>query len=109
MNLTDLIIFILASIGLTNIIVNSNIFKPVREWMELQSEALGELFGCVTCVGFWVGLFLPMFYFDMPCLIGGAISSISNYVFVVVIDYLMAKAYLENHVHEEGEEDDDEK
>ena len=50
----DLVYFILASYGLTQILVYGkvlNCFRPQKGW-------LGKLFECPMCIGFWVGAFL---------------------------------------------------
>ena len=53
----DLIWFVLASYGLTFLIVYANIFdriRPSKEWL----WGFGKLFHCPLCVGFHVGWFL---------------------------------------------------
>ena len=53
----DLIYFILASYGLTQILVCGSIFnkiRPSRKWL----SGFGKLFHCPMCMGFWVSAFL---------------------------------------------------
>ena len=53
----ELIYFVLAAYGLTQILVYSSIFnkvRPTRTWL----NGFGELFHCPMCMGFWVGMFL---------------------------------------------------
>tara|TARA_R100000808_G_C2144405_1_gene152192 strand:- start:478 stop:786 length:309 start_codon:yes stop_codon:yes gene_type:complete len=50
----DLIYFILASYGLTQILVYGSIFNSIRP----DEKALNGFFHCPMCVGFWVGTFL---------------------------------------------------
>ena len=50
----DLLYFVLASYGLTQILVYGTIFNSVRP----TKGKLGELFHCPMCLGFWVGAFL---------------------------------------------------
>jgi len=53
----DLLYFILAAHGLTQILVYGTIFNNIRpptEWL----KGLGKLFHCPMCMGFWSGAFL---------------------------------------------------
>ena len=50
----ELFYFVLASYGLTQILVYGTIFNSVRP----VKGKLGELFHCPMCLGFWVGAFL---------------------------------------------------
>ena len=46
--------FCLISYGLTQILVYGKIFDPIRP----TTGWFGQLFKCLMCTGFWVGLFL---------------------------------------------------
>jgi hypothetical protein len=50
----NLLLFILASYGLTQILCYGKIFDKWRP----KYGKWGELFSCSMCMGFWVGLFL---------------------------------------------------
>ena len=50
----DLLYFVLAAYGLTQILVYGTIFNSIRP----TKGKLGELFHCPMCLGFWVGAFL---------------------------------------------------
>tara|TARA_R110000824_G_scaffold83385_1_gene208834 strand:- start:2340 stop:2636 length:297 start_codon:yes stop_codon:yes gene_type:complete len=50
----DLIYFVLACYGLTQILVYGTILAKIRPTAGL----LGELFHCPMCLGFWVGVLL---------------------------------------------------
>ena len=50
----DLLYFVLAAYGLTQMLVYGTIFNSVRP----TKGKLGELFHCPMCLGFWVGAFL---------------------------------------------------
>jgi len=52
----ELLYFILASYGMTFIIVYGSIFNKIRP--NKESGKIGELFNCPLCIGFWVGVFL---------------------------------------------------
>ena len=53
----ELLWFVLASYGLTQIIVYGTIFDSIRPPCESYG-GLGKVFHCTMCMGFWVGLFL---------------------------------------------------
>ena len=64
-----LIMFFLATIGLTNILVHGRIFdvlkvgnKTVRQWMKSMGT-FSEVWDCYECTGFWAGLFCGFFFF----------------------------------------------
>jgi len=50
----DLVYFVLASYGLTQILVYGSILNFLRP----TKGIIGELFNCSMCMGFWVGVFL---------------------------------------------------
>jgi hypothetical protein len=57
--------FLLASVGLTQIIIDSKIMEGVRNYMKkVLSEYWYTLFECYMCCGFWSGVFcgLVMFF-----------------------------------------------
>jgi len=54
----DLLYFVLASWGITQIIVYGSVFESTRVRVEKKSNWFGALFRCPMCTGFWVGAFL---------------------------------------------------
>ena len=87
-----LIYFLLASAGMTQILVYGKIFdkiRPTQGWM-------GQLLSCSMCTGFWVGLFLwitnsltTLFTFDYSIVTGlflGCIGSLASYLIDAVFD-----------------------
>ena len=91
----ELIWFILAAYGLTQIIVYGSIFnkiRPPKDWL----KGFGELFHCPMCMGFWVGVFLfgvncetELFNFEynfINALILGCLSSGTSYLLSVLIN-----------------------
>ena len=48
---------LLATIGITLIIVTSSIFQPLRNVIESISGFFHTLITCPLCTGFWVGVF----------------------------------------------------
>ena len=91
----ELLWFILAAFGLTQILIYGKIFDAWRP--EKHSyNGLGEIFHCSMCMGFWVGVFLfcingmtELFSFDYTVanlLICGCVSSATSYVLCTLFD-----------------------
>jgi hypothetical protein len=55
-----MILFIFAVIGLTHILVDSEIMAPVADWFEtwLPAKVHHGIFECYQCSGFWCGAVL---------------------------------------------------
>jgi len=50
------LIFCFATIGMTNIIVDSSLFEPIRDWLKSWLHPkVYELFECHQCCGTWCG------------------------------------------------------
>lgn len=85
----DVLLFVLAAYGLTQILVYGSIFNKIRPSKDLLF-GLGELFHCPMCMGFWVGVFLwaisfrtSLFTFDDSIITGfllGCLSSGTSYI-----------------------------
>jgi hypothetical protein len=71
----NLILFILGTIGLTNIIVDSSLFQPIRAWAKgeiaLREAAnifihpkFGKLLSCYQCCGVWAGWMVGLLLFS---------------------------------------------
>jgi len=90
----DLLHFILASWGMTQILVYGTIFEDHRDWIMEKSNWFGTLIHCPMCTGFWVGVFLfgingftELFNFEYNIanlLILGCISSATSYALNIV-------------------------
>ena len=52
----QLLVFLLASYGVTNIITISRLFRPLRDWLAKKSTAAGHWVGCPMCMGVPVGV-----------------------------------------------------
>ena len=91
----DLIYFILAAYGLTQILVVGSIFnkaRPSKNWL----YGFGKVFHCPMCMGFWVGMFLfginrwtELFSFEYTLanmLILGCLSSGTCYLLGVLVN-----------------------
>jgi len=57
----DIIIFLLAAYGISNIMVYSSIFQWWRTfWDRVSPKFFGDLFQCMMCLPFWVGVILSI-------------------------------------------------
>jgi hypothetical protein len=56
----NLILFILGVVGMTHIIVDSEISEPVYQWIKPRSPWLAGLMDCYQCTGFWCGIALGL-------------------------------------------------
>lgn len=80
-----MLMFILATIGLTNILVHGKILdlikiegKSIRQWMH-NTPWSEELFSCYECTGFWAGLVCGLVLFPwwlcFMCAFAGSVLS----------------------------------
>ena len=60
----ELIIWILASYGMTQILVYGSIFNSIRGWITKHSKFFGDLLECVMCTSTWVGFFFSLAFFS---------------------------------------------
>ena len=52
-----MILFILATLGMAFIIVESSLFEPIRKYVDANMPAkFGKLVNCLQCSGFWCGV-----------------------------------------------------
>ena len=62
MELSNVLLFVLASIGLSHIVVDGKILLKFREIMhKILPECMYEVFTCYQCSGVWCGLFCGYF------------------------------------------------
>ena len=90
----EILWFILAAYGMTQILVYGNIFNHIRPKKEDYS-GWGELFHCTMCMGFWVGVIVclispwtELFTFDYTVanfLICGCVGSGTSYMLSMLI------------------------
>tara|TARA_R100001509_G_C4846635_1_gene208513 strand:- start:410 stop:718 length:309 start_codon:yes stop_codon:yes gene_type:complete len=88
----QLLIFVLASYGLTLILLYGSIFNSVRP----TKGKVGELFKCPLCMGFWTGAFIlfisqwsELFTYEVNLanlLIMGWLSSGTSYFLDMIVD-----------------------
>lgn len=89
---------LLASIGLTLIVKNGEIFRVPRNWIKSKCEFLKKLFSCAQCLGFWCGLILAAISVALSghvdlldvywCFIVAFGSSACSLVVDLIIDFL---------------------
>ena len=90
-----MIIFILACIGMTNIIVDGAIFDKPRNFLK-GLPFFGKLVTCHQCAGFWCGglcyLMLNEFTWDIPMtLISACAGSYLANLNILVMDFIISK------------------
>ena len=80
----ELLYFILACYGMTQILVYGTIFNNVRP----KQGFIGELFNCPMCMGFWVGLVNWFLFDNLQCglISAGCISSATSSVFCMLFN-----------------------
>ena len=60
----ELIIWILAAYGMSQIIVFGSIFEKPRAWITRNSKFLGDLLECMMCTSTWVGFFFSLVFYS---------------------------------------------
>lgn len=58
----ELIKFIFSTVGLTLILTNSKLFKPLREWVKKKNKLLEYLTNCSQCTGIYSGIIVYLLY-----------------------------------------------
>lgn len=91
MSAMQLLLFIIISVGITNLLVNASILDNLRDYVKSKNTFIGNLISCMMCSGFWIGIFISFFSFNIFPLYGGAIASVSSYIFGLLVDYLNVK------------------
>lgn len=101
----NFMLFLFASVGISNIIVNSYIFEGLRETILLKNDFFGKMINCMLCTGFWIGIILwtanPIIFSQFGILApiaAGAISSLASSFYDIVTDYLIVEV---EHTDEE--------
>lgn len=66
MLISDLLFFAFATMGLSNVIVESDIAEPIRSWWEENTtDFFKEAIRCHQCVGWWSGLLCSFLLFKL--------------------------------------------
>jgi len=88
MGFFELLLFIIISVGITNLMINSTVFENPRDFAKRAHYLLGELFSCMMCLGFWVGFLIGLISFQINPFYAGAIASVFSYTYGMLMDYL---------------------
>lgn len=107
MELTNLVLFVIGSVGMTHIVVEGEIFRPVRSFVEKYTfNFLSKLINCYQCSGFWCGVFMGLgLYFPenynlqsifriFAC---GCVSSCLSYFWAMYLTYIEANTTIKTH------------
>lgn len=94
--MTNLILFVLATIGLTNILIYGSILDGLRaKIFEILPEKVSKVLTCYQCTGFWSGLFCGFtllthnFFGVLMC---GFAGSFVSHLAAIVVEYLEANS-----------------
>jgi hypothetical protein len=98
--MVNLLLFVMASIGMTNIIVDGVIFQPVRDFLRQKLPArIFKLFECYQCAGMWCGMICGAMLvswrnpFVIFCC--GLAASFLAHMTALVFNYLEARSIVE--------------
>lgn len=72
-----MVLFILGTVGLTNLLVHSKILEGFRGWVNGHApKKVSQVLECYQCCGFWVGLLVGalLLSFNLPTLIVSAFA-----------------------------------
>ena len=75
--MNNIVVFILASWGLTHLVVSGKILEGFRNWFIIRSSFMEKMLTCYQCTGFWSGLIISFYFTNSPfhILLMGIISS----------------------------------
>lgn len=92
------IIILLTGVGLTNLLVNASILNKPRNFLR-KAKLIDELFSCMMCSGFWVGLFLSIL-FGINILVGSCTVSLFSFLFDYTTDLFESLiSYYDSRTH----------
>jgi|TARA_R100000664_G_scaffold34130_1_gene54230 hypothetical protein len=60
----EIIIWIFAAYGMSQILVYGSIFDNLRTWITRKSKFFGDLLSCMMCTSTWVGFFFSLAFFS---------------------------------------------
>jgi hypothetical protein len=60
----ELLIWLVAAYGMSQILVYGTIFDKQREWITKKSKFFGDLLGCMMCTSTWVGFFFSLTFWS---------------------------------------------
>ena len=104
-DLVDFFVFLFGCVGITSIIVDGEIFKPVKDYIHNKvPEFFNSLLNCYQCSGFWVGIIFATvinykYLNNLPniaslILYGGLVSA-ASYFYALYLTYLEANSMVQ--------------
>ena len=60
----EILIWILAAYGMSQILVYGSIFDKPRDWITEHSTFFGDLLGCMMCTSTWIGFFFSVTFYS---------------------------------------------
>lgn len=67
MEIASVILLLLGGVGMTTIIVEGDIFVPVKDFLrKFMHSYFMKMMNCHQCCGFWSGLFVSLFFLPPP-------------------------------------------
>ena len=96
--MAELILFILASIGMTHVLVDGSIFSWLRNLaFKYLPRKISAIFTCYQCAGMWCGFLLGYFIIDkdpFKVLACGCASSFLSMIAATYLNYLEAQTII---------------
>jgi len=97
--MTQLILFILSTSGLTIILTRSKIFKPLREYVTLHNKnkimaIIDPILSCSLCCGFWCSVIVYYLEFkniDIQLVLYTFAGAVMSNLIISTIQYLDRK------------------
>jgi hypothetical protein len=104
----NLIIFCMAVIGLTGILLESSLFGPVRSLLQgLLPAKIYEVFECHQCMGTWVGFLLgwlliaQTWWMVLICgFMGSFLCATHHKAFVLFEEWVLSQTNIDINVNE---------
>ena len=91
-------LFVLSTIGLTGLVVDSKIFSPVRTFLKSKLPAsIYQVFECYQCSGTWFGFFCGYWFLSsnvVTILLCGAAGSFLAGFYFIISEYLLSKIHM---------------
>jgi hypothetical protein len=100
--MVNLVLFCMASIGLTCIILESNIFAPIRNLLShILPTKVYEVFECHQCMGTWVGFLVGFFLMGHSFIMvlccgfaGSFLTTAYHRLFVLAEEYVLSQTQM---------------
>ena len=96
--MVELILFFLASIGMTHVVVDGSIFSWLRSLaVKYLPKRISAIFSCYQCAGMWCGFLLGYFIIDkdpIKVFACGCASSFLSMLAATFLNYLEAQTII---------------